>query len=254
MIPKTRAKYPITVERDYYRVLRAVLRKIKSSALEGIKQRNDSQAEDILTTIKEIYYASGTAEATAKELRRIYDGVDRVTRDNIQRVFEEFMASVDINADVDIWDEWEYMQKTLIKDVEDSFFSKLAVLIGMGVLMGSTASESVVEQCYTSLDKRIKGIAKDQTGRLYGAVTRVYHEQCGIECYLWQTRKDDKVRKSHRDKDGKLFYWSKKEMGEIDGHKIYPAQEFAPGEEYGCRCSAVAVLNIPDAIRFTQKD
>lgn len=239
----------MTVERDYYRVLRAVLRKIKSSALAGIKRRNDSEAEDILKVIKEIYYSSGTAEATAKELRRIYDGVDRVTRDNIQRAFEEFLASVDINADIDIWDEWSYMQKTLISDVENSFFTKLAVLIGMGVLMGSADAESAVEQCYTSLDKRIKGIAQDQTGRLYGAVTREYHKQCGIECYLWQTRRDDKVRKTHRDKDGKLFYWTKKEVGEVDRQKVYPAQEFAPGEEYGCRCSAVAVINLPKALQ-----
>lgn len=46
--------------------------------------------------------------------------------------------------------------------------------------------------------------------------------------YIWRTRKDGKVRSSHAANDGKIFAWNN------------PPATGHPGEEYGCRCHAVA--------------
>ncbi len=42
--------------------------------------------------------------------------------------------------------------------------------------------------------------------------------------FIWRTKKDDRVRDSHRLKEGKIFYWYKAEI--------------LPGSEFGCRCYA----------------
>lgn len=44
--------------------------------------------------------------------------------------------------------------------------------------------------------------------------------------YVWETVGDDKVRPSHAARDGDVFSWN---------------QSPRPGEEYGCRCSAVTI-------------
>ncbi|PIQ97754.1 MAG: hypothetical protein COV67_02625 [Nitrospinae bacterium CG11_big_fil_rev_8_21_14_0_20_56_8] len=46
--------------------------------------------------------------------------------------------------------------------------------------------------------------------------------------YIWRTRKDIKVRKEHRAREGKIFYWNN------------PPEDEHPGEAYGCRCWAEA--------------
>lgn len=44
--------------------------------------------------------------------------------------------------------------------------------------------------------------------------------------YIWRTSKDDRVRASHKPRDGQVFEWSNPPP---DGH---------PGEAFGCRCKA----------------
>lgn len=45
--------------------------------------------------------------------------------------------------------------------------------------------------------------------------------------YVWRTRRDERVRASHRANDGRIFDW---DDPPATGH---------PGEDYGCRCRAV---------------
>lgn len=47
--------------------------------------------------------------------------------------------------------------------------------------------------------------------------------------YVWRTRKDDKVRPVHADREGQIFTWGNTPDG---GH---------PGEDFGCRCWAESV-------------
>lgn len=246
--PKRKMKFPLSAEREYYRVLRAMMRNMRKAVLEAEKQRTDaSETEELMRRVKEIYASSGTKEAAIKELRRIFANVDKVTRQNIQNAFEEcLMADVAVGEAEGIpliWDEWEFTQKSLIDDVESSFFNKFAVLAGMGAIGSPTTStETALESVCKAIDKRIKAIAVDQTGRLYGAVTKKYHEQSGVSFYKWQSRNDNKVRAEHRANNGKYFYWDRATAGEVQGVKINPTPKFAPGEDYGCRCSAVPII------------
>ena len=50
---------------------------------------------------------------------------------NLERAIEECLNETPIieEADAEYYDEWEYTQRTLLKDVE-SYFNKLAVILG----------------------------------------------------------------------------------------------------------------------------
>ena len=50
------------------------------------------------------------------------------------------------------------------------------------------------------------------------------------ERYVWQTRRDTKVRLSHRRNDGRVFRWAD------------PPETGHPGEGFNCRCEAVPYI------------
>ena len=98
--------------------------------------------------------------------------------------------------------------------------------------------------------KRAKLIARDQVASLQGDITRVRQQSIGVERYVWRTSIDERVRSSHRAREGEIFEWGKPigpqlrkkglTVDTIDGH---------PGKPINCRCYAEPVLEdlIPDA-------
>lgn len=92
--------------------------------------------------------------------------------------------------------------------------------------------------------KRARLIARDQTASLQGDVTRVRQQQLGVRRYVWRTAKDERVRSSHRQREGEIFEWGKPigpqlrkkglTVDTIDGH---------PGRPIQCRCYAEPVLS-----------
>lgn len=79
--------------------------------------------------------------------------------------------------------------------------------------------------------RRARVIARDQTHKMNSLLTRLRNEQIGIEAYIWQTMRDDRVRQLHRARQGKVFKWDDPPS---DGH---------PGYAINCRCHAMAVLD-----------
>ena len=92
-----------------------------------------------------------------------------------------------------------------------------------------------------------KRIARDQTNKTIGDLTKVRHEQAGVTEYIWRTAEDERVvgepgglyptgnsrHMNHAERDGKRFRWDNPPP---DGH---------PGQAIQCRCVAQAV--IPEA-------
>lgn len=61
-----------------------------------------------------------------------------------------------------------------------------------------------------------------------GTPIRLTFKQAGLsDQYVWRTRRDERVRRSHRMNDGRVFSWAD---APATGH---------PGEDYNCRCEAV---------------
>jgi len=81
-------------------------------------------------------------------------------------------------------------------------------------------------------------LARDQTLKLSGQITRARQTQAGIEKYRWSTSKDERVRSAHRALDGQIFEWSGDgPVTNVAGDRNHP------GGDYQCRCVAIPILS-----------
>lgn len=74
--------------------------------------------------------------------------------------------------------------------------------------------------------------ARDQSEKIQSFLNQFRQEQMGFSEYIWVTRRDERVRKSHRERDGKVFRWDRPPP---DGH---------PGHPVNCRCIPEAYMRI----------
>lgn len=85
---------------------------------------------------------------------------------------------------------------------------------------------------FGTIEGRAKVIARDQIGKLNGQLTQARQQALGITEYVWRTSRDQRVRDSHADREGKRFRW---EQAPADGHPGHPVQ---------CRCVAEGVIDL----------
>lgn len=74
--------------------------------------------------------------------------------------------------------------------------------------------------------------ARDQSEKIQSFLNEFRQQQLGFSEYIWVTRRDDRVRKMHRERDGKRFRW---DSPPVDGH---------PGHPVNCRCLAEAYMRL----------
>lgn len=93
--------------------------------------------------------------------------------------------------------------------------------------------EDLADELQKGLDfseSRANLVARDQTLKLNGQLTRVRQQNAGISEYVWTTSRDERVRPEHQDLDGQTFRWDN------------PPSPGHPGEDYQCRCTAYPVI------------
>ncbi len=73
-------------------------------------------------------------------------------------------------------------------------------------------------------------IARDQTSKLNGQLTRVRQQNAGVESYVWVGSRDERERETHLENEGKTFRWDT------------PPETGHPGEDFQCRCAAFPVI------------
>jgi SPP1 gp7 family putative phage head morphogenesis protein len=120
----------------------------------------------------------------------------------------------------------------LIKSISEQHFESVETLITEGVRRGRLTTDITkdVRKRYKTTKSRAKLIARDQTSKFNGDLTRLRQTDAGFEKYKWLTSKDERVRPSHKANDGKIFSWSR------------PPATGHPGEDYQCRCVAIPVF------------
>lgn len=255
---KKRPKYPKNFERDYYRVLRAVVRRLKSATNNNIpmlayslRQDDDSTATDaFVQAILAELLKSMTVEEAISELELILAGVSSVVDANVISAFAE-AVSVDVFLnDSSLLDtvkaEWKAQQSRLVDSIVNTYIEKLQIIVSNAVQRGTAMSEvkEEIKVLLNTTDKRAKFIARNEVGNLNGIITMRRQVDCGIGVYQWSSSHDERVRPSHAEMDGKYFYWNSDKVGEINGIKVYPAPKYHPCMDYNCRCVALPVIDL----------
>lgn len=123
---------------------------------------------------------------------------------------------------------WVAQNSALIKTVPEQYMARVETVIRSGVMAGESPrslAEKIRKEGGVS-ERRAMVIARDQIGKANAELTRNRQEDLGIKTYTWVTSHDERVRSSHKERDGKLFSWDKPPS---DGHPGFPIQ---------CRCHA----------------
>ena len=119
----------------------------------------------------------------------------------------------------------------------EQYLGKIERLVYEAVIQGRKSSKSLQQEIQEIGDvtaSRAKFIARDQTSKLVATLNRERNQALGIEEYVWRTSKDERVRPTHRAKEGKTFRWDDP-----------PKDTGAPGEDYNCLPGS-AVVDLAD--------
>ncbi|WP_418964060.1 minor capsid protein [Cetobacterium sp.] len=78
-------------------------------------------------------------------------------------------------------------------------------------------------------ENRANLIARDQIGKIFGQATKAQFLGLGLKKFEWVTVGDNRVRDSHKERNGKIYEWDNPPDGQI------------PGSDFQCRCVASIV-------------
>jgi SPP1 gp7 family putative phage head morphogenesis protein len=159
---------------------------------------------------------------------------------------------IDFPADEEWWKDarsaWIDQNYELIRSDFRKYISEVNTLTEKAVMSGwsvKTLGEAVLAMDRKLTQGRANFIARDQIGKLNGQITQARMESVGLTMYEWSTSMDERVRSSHRAMDRKLCRWDDGSVYSEDGGKTWkerPSGAFIghPGQDYQCRCTALA--------------
>jgi len=196
-----------------------------------------------------------TLEQVFDNLRRNYSDIGRnaaivsagftedVNQVNKQRFYKAMENAIGINLNSVLRNEGleDIMFATtkenvaLIKTIPEEYFKKIEGVVFRGTVQGRDATsmiKQIVKLGY-STEKRARLIARDQTSKLNSALNQQRSQNLGVEEYVWRTANDERVRDSHKSKNGKTFRWD-----------TPPKDTGHPGQDIQCRCVAQAIIKV----------
>jgi SPP1 gp7 family putative phage head morphogenesis protein len=175
--------------------------------------------------------ASGIHAAAAAVLQagRLAEAVNR--REWFRIVRENFGVDVLRNEPElpTLLSAWENENLGLIRSLPQRTIDELRGSFTRGLTFGTSLREMAqqVRERTDVADSKSELIARDQIGKLNGQLAQYRQTRAGVTHYVWVTMHDERVRPSHRARDGKTFPWGKMPV---------------PGSEIRCRCNASPVF------------
>lgn len=276
---------PASAEREYVRTINAYMKILKEELekeLPKLKEaykanrdeevaqnrRNDS-ATDLMLAVTQIFNTvknNVIARTTGFGLRRKLENLAHLNRKLTVKEWKRAIKAtlgIDIREDyylgdfyVEQLEKWISENVDLIKTIPEDTLEKMKDIVYDGFTNGKTTTRMVKEmqRAYGISRRRAELIARDQTAKLNGQIQRAQQQDAGITEYIWCTTGDERVRRSHRELNGKKFSWDDPPENS-DGRKCHP------GEDYQCRCIGRPVFNrnrisLPmeeDAVKITVK-
>lgn len=178
-----------------------------------------------------------------REVTRILKGVTKGS----QKIFYASLEDkIGVSADAMIKREgltpqYNALVEETIAWVEKNADDTLAYMTNNTLRMmaeGSTLEE--IESGYKlEKSKRVndaKFIARNQLSTYNGMQNKIRYQKLGIQQAKWVTAQDERVRKCHAARNGKVFDLSKGLHSSCDGKTLQP------GQDYNCRCIAQPIL------------
>lgn len=258
---------PASAEREYVRTTNAYMAILKTELEEQLPRlkkvykenrdaeirknhRNDS-ATDLMIAISQIFSTIKNniiAKTKGFGLRRKLESLAHLNR---KLTIKEWKKAIKVTLGIDIREDYylgdfyvEQLKKWieenvgLISSIPEDTLEKMKDIVYDGFANGKTTTRMVreIQRAYSISRRRAELIARDQTAKLNGQIQKAQQQDAGITEYIWSDCGDEKVRRSHRELNGKKFSWDDPPRNS-DGRKCHPGQDFQ------CRCIGRPVFN-----------
>ena len=245
--PKVKIQYPMSLEREYARILRDYTRggnqickdylpyMVNEAMANSVQadMREDSWISDVTDRVKQ---AIDSKLRITDKISAMFEKVKGFAKSQQGKIFTSIFGSIPKQRpprDYEMLKQiWASQNLTLIKSIDDRTMEAIRYALSRNVIRTVDRKELVSELTQTIKhmagvnEKRAALIACDQVGKLNSQPAQYEQGNQGGDSYIWQTMKDNWVRPAHREREGKRFYWNDPPSG---GH---------PGWAIRCRCSA----------------
>ncbi|TXG76763.1 hypothetical protein E6Q11_04135 [Candidatus Dojkabacteria bacterium] len=203
-----------------------------TSAEEGVLTSSPHLWEDLIERLEAEIGSDAQIRSDRAELNRAFSYIDQSTREGLQKQIERITGQslwLGIQA-TSLLDAFVDEHVKLIKSIQREHAEKIGLLITRGIREGRLQKQLThdIRQTTALSKRRAQLIARNAPLQYSGALTRHHQTSAGIKQYYWQTSHDERVRESHRSRDGKVYEW--------DGPGPHPRSEV------NCRCDAVPIL------------
>jgi SPP1 gp7 family putative phage head morphogenesis protein len=237
--------YARALERGYTRELGAVTRRmirLTRRALDGLVlprplERTDAAGPDGVDWDRLRIRLGRLADSSAAEIVARYGRrIGRFSAQEIERVLGIDVAreSPELSALIEAW---QRDNVALIRSIGEELHEDVREVIGEAAARGTrveTVARRLLER-YDVTESRARLIARDQIAKGNAALNQARMGAAGIEEYVWSTSRDERVRESHKDLEGRVFRFSAPPL-------VAPGRRCNPGEDYQCRCVAVPIM------------
>lgn len=174
-----------------------------------------------------------------------------------QRQYEKTINSV-LGVDVFLEEPWLQNQlelfanqnSQLIKSMTDTEIDRVSGAVQRGLQEGSSY-ESIadeIEKSFGITRRHAKLIARDQSSKLNGSLTKLRQQESGITTYRWQTSGDERVRQTHRVLDGKVCRWDDptvyldESTGKWEKRSKIGGTNVHTSVDVNCRCVPIPII------------
>lgn len=275
LLSKHSARYPEQAEREFQRVTNAYMKllneklkkylpKIKraAEAEESKSQRHDSTA-DLIAEIQKIFNEMIFDLQKDVEGFPLYDRIEAMAKLTQKLSIAEWKKQVKATVGIDLADDYyngdllkQLLQKWvdnnigLINTIPQASLNNMRNIVIESYQRGKPTRSIMkeIQRAYNISKSHARLIARDQIAKLNSEITRFQQEDAGITQYFWSTSRDGRVRDSHKALEGKRFSWNDPPIvDERTGRRCHP------GEDYQCRCVALAVFDI-DTLNIPMKE
>lgn len=172
---------------------------------------------------------------------------DRVNAERFSKTMKG--VGIDLFGDdttlVDYIDASIFDNTRLIMSIPEQYLTQVESIVMTNVRAGGrpAAIAKLLQKQFDVTENRAKMIARDQTAKVNGDLSKKRQQASGFEYFQWITSEDEKVRDRHDDISDKLtaygpgvYRWDNPPLSS-QGTSIIPGQDFQ------CRCTARPVSN-----------
>jgi SPP1 gp7 family putative phage head morphogenesis protein len=221
-------------------------------------ERTDSLIDDIINEINDSIILIGqlllpsmrVAQESAK-----FIGLEIAAFNQVQ--YNKIIKSV---LGIDIFLEEPYLipqlelfanqNNQLIANMTEQELERVSGYVQRAIQDGSSFESVVIniEKSFGITRRHAKLIARDQTSKLNGSLTKLRQQEVGIKTYRWQTSEDERVRATHRPLNGKICRWDdptvylNEETGKWENRSKIGGTNVSPSVDVQCRCIPIPII------------